>query len=39
LVRFNFEDELPAELQTKVENGINNVFWFFKFLYVLLNSK
>lgn len=26
LVRFNFEDELPAELQTKVENGINNVF-------------
>lgn len=39
LVRFNFEDELPAELQTKVENGINNVFWFFKFLYVLFNSK
>lgn len=39
LVRFNFEDELPAKLQTKVENGINNVFWFFKFLYVLFNSK
>ena len=26
LVRFNFEGELPAELQTKIENGINNVF-------------
>jgi hypothetical protein len=26
LVRFNFEEELPAELQTKIEDGINNVF-------------
>jgi hypothetical protein len=26
LVRFNFEEELPADLQTKIENGINDAF-------------